>query len=147
MTTLIDSVAARISSQVTALNGNVQQAAELAALVSAKALPQRLPAAFVLPLGFDFKDGSSAAGTYTALVQDMIGVVLIAESAGDARAVKAAATIDALKDDVLAAVSGWSPASAIGVFEPLRGRLVSVDAGTVFFQIDFALTNQLRIAA
>lgn len=146
MTTLVDSVAQRLAVQVSDLF-SVQQAAELAALIQANALPQRLPAAFVLPLGFDLKGGESSAGAYTGLLQDMIGVVLIAESAGDPNAAAAATTIDALKDKVLAAIAGWAPADAIGVFEPLRGRLVSVSAGTVFFQIDFALTNQLRIAA
>jgi hypothetical protein len=146
MTTLADSVVERVVTQVTSLK-SVQQAAELSALVRAKALPQRMPAAFVLPLGFDWKGGEASSNQFTGMMQEMIGIVLIAEATGDVRAEKAAKAIDALKDEVVAAVAGWAPDSAIGVFEPVRGRLVSVDCGTVFYQIDFCLLNQLRIAA
>ena len=52
MTTLEDSVKQRIEATVPQLVGAIDEAADLAALISANALPQREVFAFVLPLGF-----------------------------------------------------------------------------------------------
>jgi hypothetical protein len=73
-------------------------------------------------------------------------VVLFARAAGDVTGEKTLATIDSLEAAVLAALAGWGPAGAIDVLEPRRGRLVSVAAGAVIYQIDFAITEQLRIS-
>jgi hypothetical protein len=143
--TLVETVKTQISAQVAALTGVLEEVAELSALVQQNALPQRLPAGFVIPLGCDGREPDAAAGLYRQSFREVIGVVLVAESAGDPKAKRALVKIDTLKDAVIAALAGWAPAEAIGVFVLLRGRLVSVVAGTVFYQLDFALDDQLRI--
>ena len=50
MTTLVDSVAQRISGQVTALTGKIEGILALASLIAAGAMPQREVCAFVVPL-------------------------------------------------------------------------------------------------
>ena len=145
--TLVADCKTRIEDQVAALAGRVEEVADLAALVAAGALPQRSPAAFVLPLGFDGGAGTAATGFYRQDKSETIGVILFVEAAGDPRAQRALATVDSLKDAVVAGVAGWGPDSAVGVFAARRGRLVSVTAGTVIYQIDFSLFDSLRIAS
>ena len=142
---LVADVKERILANVPDLAGAVEEAADLAELVRQGALPQKPRAAFVLPLGFDARQADAASGIYRQSIDDVIGVVLVAQTAGDAKAQRALATIDALKDAVLAAVCGWAPVGAIGDFTARRGRLVSVAAGTIIYQLDFALQNQLRL--
>jgi hypothetical protein len=72
-------------------------------------------------------------------------VILCAKALGDARARRALPTIDTVKDQVIAAVAGWAPVDVAGVFSVTKGRLVSVTKGLVIYQLDFAVTDQLRI--
>lgn len=124
----------------------VEEAADLAALIKAGTLPQRSPWSFVLPLGFAGGDADVAAGLYRQPYMPVIGVVLIVQSVDDPKARKALASIDALIDAVLGQICGWAPVAAIGVFRASRGRLVDVSKAGVFYQIDFTLQDQLRIA-
>lgn len=142
--TLVATVATRIAAQVPAL-GSIEYVADLAALVRENAMPQREVAAFVIPSGFDDKGGDSAAGLYTQLIDDAVSVVLCVKALGDPKAKRAVPAIDELKDAVVGALAGWAPDDVVGVFRPVRGRLVSVTKGLVIYQIDFTLLDQLRI--
>lgn len=145
--TLVADVKDRIEAGVAALAGRVEEAAELAELIRRQALPNRSPAAFVLPVGFDGGAGDAVTGLYRQPKTEVVGVVLIVEALGDPKAKRAIPKIDELVLAVLEAVAGWGPADAIGVFEARRGRLLAVNAGSVIYQIDFALSDQLRIAS
>lgn len=147
MTMLVQAVADRIGDQVTPLTGAIQYIADLASLISANAMPQREVTAFVVPLGFDAGDGQSAVNAHTQMLNRAVGVVLAVKALGDAKAQRAVPTIDSLEQSVIAAVAGWGPDNTAGVFNVLRGRLVSVESGLVLYQIDFALKDQLRIVA
>ena len=46
---------------------------------------------------------------------------------------------------IIEAVAGWAPAASVGVFHLKRAALVSSTAGTFVYQIDFAISDQLRI--
>ena len=144
--TLVVNVATRISDQVPALKDRMDYVAALAALSAEGALPQREVAGFVVPLGFDDRGANAAAGMYTQMIVDTIGVVLCVKALGDAKAKRALVTIDSLVGDVLNAVAGWAPDNVAGVFTATRGRLLSVTKGLVIYQLDFALLDQLRIA-
>lgn len=145
MTTLVEQVADRLDAEVPALKGCVEFIADLAALVTEGAMPQREVAAFVVDMGFDDQGGEAAAGMHTQMLADTIGVILCVRSRGDAKARRAVPTIDALKIAVIDVIAGWGPVDAIDIFSVVRGRLVSVTAGLVIYQIDFRLTDQLRI--
>lgn len=145
MSTLEQLVAARITDRVSALAGRIEDIAELAALIAAGALPQHDVFAFVVPLGFDDKGGESASGYHTQMIEDAVGVVLGVKARGDAKARKAMPSITELRNQVRDAVAGWEPADSVGVFFVRRGRLLSADNGLVLYQLDFSLTDQLRI--
>jgi hypothetical protein len=144
--TLISAVQARLNDLVPALGKRTAGVADMAALVQQDVLPQRMPAAFVLPLGFDAGAADAATGTFRQPVNEMIGVVLFVEALGDPKAEKALTKVDELKDAVVQALAGWVPAGAIDALVMLRGRLLSVTSGTVIYQVDFALQGQVRIA-
>lgn len=146
MTTLVEQVVDRIDNEVADLKGRVEFVADLAALVEAGAMPQNEVAAYVVDLGFDDRGGESAAGLHTQIIDSAIGVILCVRSHGDAGAKRAVPTVDALKDQIVGVVAGWAPDDAVDVFNVTRGRLVSVTAGLVIYQIDFRLADQLRIA-
>jgi hypothetical protein len=144
--TLVADIRQELGALVPALAGRVGAAIDLAELVRTGALPQQSPYAFVVPLGFDAGPADVATGLFRQPMTRGVGVVLFVSAPGDPRAEKALATVDTLEAEILEAICGKSPDDAIGVLSARRGRLVSLAAGTVIYQIDFALTDQLRIA-
>jgi len=144
---LLDPIKARLEAEVPSLSRRVEGAAELSALVKAGQLPQVTPHAFLLPLGFRAERGESVTGLFTQVVADTVGVLLVERVAGDATGGKVLPKVEALADAVLGALAGWEPdADAFDVLVPVRGDLVSLTAGTVMFQLNFAVRRQLRIA-
>lgn len=144
--TLVDLVATRIGGQVPELAGAIEFIADLAAMVSEDALPQRDVAGFVVPLGFDDRGGSSAAGLHTQILADAVGVILCVKARGDVKSKRALPKIDTLVNKVVDAVAGWSPSNTVGAFRVTKGRLVPGAKGIIIYQIDFELLDQLRIA-
>lgn len=141
----LDAVIDRIGATVPALSGRVEGAAELSALVKSGNLPQQMPAAFVLPLGLRGGQAEAATGIFIQSFEDTISVVIVEEAAGDATGAIALPTIDTLAWSIIAAVCGWAPGDEVGVFRLARGQLVSLSAGAVIYQLDFAIQDQLRI--
>lgn len=138
----------RLEETVQLLAGRVKPAADLTELVRTGALPQSSVAAFVLPIGLRARtEGDAMAGAFTQMTDDIFGVVLIVRAAGDATGARALPTIDELVRAVIQAVCGWGPEEAIGVFRLARGQLLSVDAGSVQYQLDFAISDQIRVIA
>jgi hypothetical protein len=143
---LVADLSARIMAEVAALSDRVEGAAELTELLRRKALPQASPFAFVLPLGLRARsEGDAATGAFLQMIDELFAVVLIVRSAGDVTGAKALPKIDELVRAVIDAVCGWAPDEAVGVFRLARGQLLAVDAGSVQYQLDFALQQQARI--
>jgi len=143
MTALVDQVAARVTAQVPALL-SVGSAATLAALIQQNVLPQRTPAAFTLPSGFDAAPNALVSGGHRQDVSDTVGVLLVYRIAGDAKGDKALTALSTIIAAVIAAVAGWEPEAPDGgeagsaeAFDLVRGRLVDMAAGAVFYQLDF----------
>jgi hypothetical protein len=145
--TLVSDIKARINDRVPALAGRLEEVADFAALISAGVTPQRSPAGYVIPLGFNGREPADAAGMFIQSLDKSVGVVLVVDAVGDAKAKRAQAAIDVLETDVLNAVCGYVPAGATAEMRAMRGRLISVETGAVYYQIDFALQSQLRITA
>lgn len=143
---LLDAVIDRLDAQVPNLSRRVQGAAELAALIRDGKLPAQTPASYVLPLGFRAREADAAAGLFTQILADQVAVVLVVRVASDATGEKAFGKIDALVEQVLAALAGWEPEdNSFGVLTPTAGDLISLVAGAVMFQVTFSLQRQLRI--
>jgi len=141
---MISEVINRLKSKVPALSGRIEGAADFAELMRRNALPQVTPAAHVLPLGLQGLSADAAAGAFTQMVRETIGVVLTIRSHSVSGA-KSLDTIDALITDVINALAGWEPGAETGVFALVRGSLINMSAGTLVYQLDFAITDQLRI--
>jgi len=143
---LVDLVATRLSTEIAALTARVAQAAELSELVKRGQLPQAQASAFVLPLGLRaLSEADAAAGAFTQMLAEIIGVLLVVRHQGDATGAKALPTIDELVAACLATMCGWTPEAGGFAFALARGELVSAEAGLVIYQIDFTLQRQLRI--
>lgn len=142
---IVKTVADRLKAEVTQF-GAVELLADLATLVKENALPQQDVSAFVVPLGFDDRGGRSASGIYTQMIATTIGVIVCVKSYGDAAGASKLPALDQLVSAVVDTLAGWAPDDVVGVFEVLRGRLLSVTSGLMIYQVEFALTDQLRIA-
>ena len=130
---------------IPALAGRVQGAAKLAELTARGPAAQADRAAFVLPLGLRGGRADAATGLYRQAVDRLVGVVLMVRNLGDATGEKATADLEPLIDAVITAIAGWAPDDAVGTYTLARGELVSIAAGTITYQLDFALEDQLRI--
>ncbi len=137
-------IIARLNAAVPGLQGRIQGAGEFSALMKSNALPQVTPAAFVVPTGLMGSAGDAITGAFTQPIERMFGVIVVLRAA-DRTGARAIDPLDTLIDETLAAIVGWAPGNAVGVFRLVRGNLVSLSAGTIVYQLDFALPDQLRI--
>lgn len=142
---MITDIIARLIARVPEFGGRIEGAMELADMIARKALPQVTPAAHVVPLGMQGGVANSANIFFTQEFDEAIGV-LISLRTYTATGGKSADLLETLKLAVISALAGWGPDTAVGVFRLLRGQLVSMEAGTVVYQIDFAMMDQLRIS-
>ena len=76
--------------------------------------------------------------------------VLVMRAAGDATGARSADPLRDLRNEVIARIVGKEAPSdwggeTIGVFRLSRGELLSMSAGTLIYQLDFAIDDQLRI--
>lgn len=142
----VDEVRARIEERVPELAGRMGTAGEFARLVQANQLPQQTPAAFVLPGAIAGGAASAMTGLFRQSFVEGVQVVLVVRVAGDATGGRAMDEIAPLIRAVVASVVGWTPDDALGVFVLARGDLVGTEAGSLVYQIDFTLDDQLRIA-
>ena len=140
---MIDALITRLKAQVNQLR-TVEDAASLSVLVKNGTLPQQTPAAYVIPVGLVGGQGQSSSGLYTQILTEVFGVI-VAFNTHSGTAAGKMGTLDTLLRDVIAAVAGWGPEQAVGVFELRRGNLLSMNAGAVIYQLDFAINDQLRI--
>jgi len=147
---MFEAVRARLA-DMEALAGRIEPAASLSDLIAQNRLPQVTPAAFVLPLGLRGGKADAAAGLYRQQLAEMLGVVLIIRSAGDATGARGADQLTPLRNAVIRRIVGWAPPSdwtgdeTIGVFTLSRGELLSLRAGALVYQLDFAVDDQVRI--
>lgn len=146
----------RLMAEVPPLDKRVQAAADLSELLRVNKLPTAPVTAYVVPAGLRASGGESGAGLFTQELDEVVAVVLVLRTAGDVTGGKGLPDLDRLVLQVIEAVCGWAPQEAddpaavddhpvIGVFRLLRGQIVRVDAGTIFFQLEFACPWQLRV--
>ncbi|NML88349.1 hypothetical protein HHL26_04620 [Sphingobium sp. TB-6] len=147
---MFEAVKARLA-DIAALERRIQPAASLSELIAQNRLPQVTPAAFILPLGLRGGRADAATGIYRQSIAEMLGVVLILRSAGDATGAKSADALTPLRNAVIDRIVGWAPTSGwngsetIGVFTLSRGELISMSAGALVYQLDFSVDDQVRI--
>lgn len=143
---MIAEVIARLQAQVPDLAGRVEGAASFADLMRRNALPQHTPAAHVLPLGLRGGKADAASGAFTQAFDETVAVLLTVRSY-DRTGAPALEDVDTLIRVIVEAVAGWAPGDEVGVFALGRGQLVNMSAGTIVYQLDFTISDQLRILA
>lgn len=153
---LADAVAERLHVGVAALADRVETALSLAEMLRRKALPNYTPAAFVVPNGIAGRAAEFSENIFVQAAEEIVSVVLVVRTAGDVRGARTQASLQTLIWSVIFALCGWSPpppdddqsgTDPVGVLELRRGRINSLDAGTVFYQLDFAIAQQVRIVS
>lgn len=138
-------------SDITDLAGRIQPGASLSELMARGQAPQVTPAAFVLPLGLRGGSVTAMANLFAQDIVETLGIVLFLRGAGDATGGRLTDKLTPLRNAVIRAIVGWAPQSdwlageTVGVFRLARGELISLSAGLLVYQIDFALDDQLRI--
>lgn len=141
---MIEAVISRLQERVQALNNRTEGAAQFAALMQSNSLPQQTPAAHVIPLGLQGGKSEAAASAFLQRYVEAIAVILTVRS-HSATGKRSLSSIDTLIWEVVEALAGWAPGAEIGVFELARAQLVSMQTGTLVYQIEFRINDQLRI--
>ena len=141
---MIAAVTARLEARISELQHRVEGAAKFAELMKRGDPPVRSVSAFVLPLGITGRPGDAASGAFTQIIRETVAVVLIVQST-DRTGERAIDKIDEFVNEVIAAIAGWAPDNQVGVFELARGQLINFGPGRLAYQIEFAITDQLRI--
>lgn len=142
---LIDQVIRRIAERVPVLGLRVHGAGEYRRLLQSNALRTAAQGAYVMPAGIVGGRVSSITGAYIQAISNVVAVVIFVPDPNPA-AGRQAATIDGLVQDVIQAVCGWEPENAIGQVELLRGAMINLGDAALAFQLEFSLSDQLRIS-
>ncbi|MEL6587601.1 MAG: hypothetical protein AAFY65_13090 [Pseudomonadota bacterium] len=142
---LTQDIIGRLVDRAGLLHGRVEGAAQFAHMMAQNRLPQVTPAANVLPLGMTGGQPDAGAGMFTQMVDETVAVILTTRT-GDPVKERGRQLLDDLIDEVVLALCGWAPNDEVGVMVFVRSQLVAVKAGAVVYQIDFKLSDQLRIA-
>ncbi len=143
-TDLEDSVIARLQDRVPDLSGRIEGAAHLAQLQAQNLLPKVTPAANVISTGLQGGVADAAAGLFRQSFDETIGVILTFRNT-PGKGARALDKIASVKRAVIEAICGWAPDDVVGVFRLVRGAIVSFAGGTLVYQIEFAVGDQLRI--
>lgn len=141
MATLADRVA-----MVATFAGRVHGAGKLSALQAQNALPQVCPAAFILPLGIAGGKVDAVTGMFRQHIEYLDGVLLVLRGVNDPTGAATVQQLEPLVMNVIAQIVGWGPDDNRigGTYRLAKGELISLSAGTLTYQLDFAIEDQLR---
>jgi hypothetical protein len=134
----------RLKERVPTLAGRVEGAAHLAQMMAANQMPQVTPAANVIATGLAGGTADASTGFFRQSFDETVTVYLTFRNVQGPGG-NALDLFDEVKWSVIEAICGWGPETAVGVFRLLRGQVVNMATGTMLYQIDFALGDQLRI--
>ncbi len=147
---MFDAVKDRIA-DVEGIAGRIQPAANLSELMARGLAPQGGDAAFILPLGIRGGAVKAMAGRFIQDIAETLGIVLMIRAVGDASGARSTERLVPIRDAVIRRIVGWSPPSnwlegeTVGQFSLSRGQLLTLTAGLLTYQLEFALGDQLRI--
>ena len=142
---MIEAVIGRLKEQVPDLNDRVEEAAYLADLLKTGRV-DRDNVAIVVPSALQGGRADTGTGVFSQGVTETIAVVLITPS-HDRNHKVARNRMRPLSRAVITALVGWRPGDELGVFALRQGRIFSVAAGRLVFQIEFSIEDQLRVSS
>lgn len=141
---MIADIIIRLKTMAPSFNQRIEGAGSFAAMMASKQLPHITPAAHVVPVSLNGGKAEAATGAFTQDTTETFGVVFTLRSA-DPVASDKLEPVDALKAEIIAAIAGWAPSDEVGVFQLVGGRLLNIFDGALVYQIDFRISDQLRI--
>ena len=141
---LVEALKNRLRDEVGALR-SVEGAASMAALMQANGLPQQTPAAHVVTLGMQGGNEEASAGAFVQTYQEVLGVIVTWRTVVNSD--RTVTDVEELIRTIVEAVAGWVPEGAMAPFKLQRGQLVTMTKGTLVYQLDFSIADQLRIFA
>lgn len=142
---LVPLVVARLKEQV-GFGGRVETAADLAALMRSGQAAQPQLRAHVLPAALVAKAADAAAGAFVQAVERGVSVI-ITLPAFDATGAGDTDRMEQLVLQTIFALAGWGTDTSVGVFQLRQGRLLSLQGGVMVYQVDFVISDQLRISS
>lgn len=101
-------------------------------LAEAESSAPNPPAAFVVPLG-ETVQGNPLQGEFTQRVIVRLGIVLALRNLRADSGAAGLVDLECRRDQVRAALAGWSPAPEIGWAQRVGGRLLRYDAGSLWW--------------
>lgn len=140
---LIDLVKGRLAT-VARLAGRIDNGAALARLIANNQMPDVTPAAFVFPGGIDALPALNATGVHHQPVVEHVSVVIVTDYAGDGTGAGALPEAGQLRNDTIAALTGWQPTGFSDVLSLTRARLDMMGT-TLIDQIDFSTATFVRV--
>ena len=141
---MIEAIIQKLTAEAPEL-GPVKGAVDFGALVAGGQMPQTTFSAYVLPAGLIGRTAESATGMFVQTFDEAVSIILAIRSF-EASGTRAIDPLRTLVMSVCQTLGGWAPGDESGVLTLRTGRLVSMQAGLVVYQIDFTLTDQMRIA-
>lgn len=141
---MIEAIIQRLVAEAPEL-GPVKGAVDFGALVAGGQMPQATFSAYVLPAGLVGRSAEAATGVFIQSFDEAVSIILAIRSF-EAAGTRSVDPLRALVMTVFETLGGWAPGDESGVLTLRTGRLVSMQAGLIVYQIDFTLTDQMRIA-
>ncbi len=136
----------RITDWIERLRSNTDLAVQGAADLAAAQAEHRRDTAYVL-----LADEQAASFTsINAIRQEVtvgVGVVLAVRNQRDRLGAAATSELETARDQVRAALLGWTPPGAATPTEYRRGRLLSFVSATIWWQDEYQVTEHLAVTA
>lgn len=105
----------------------------------------RCPAAFLVETDTDAGPQGLAVGGHRQVLTERFAAVLFLDAARDARGAAAAEAAREVRQEVLAALLGFTPDQAYEPVVYLGGRLLSAEGGYLVWQDDFATRRVVKV--
>lgn len=125
--------------------GRIAAAADLQALIRSGQAGAPVLRAHVIPSALTGGRPAAAAGAFIQPVDRGVTVLFTLPSA-DGTGARKTDELEELISTTIAAVVGWRHSAMPGAFRLVRAALLSMQGGTIAYQIDFAAGDQLRIS-
>jgi hypothetical protein len=140
---MVPEVIARLQSEVPQIR-SIEPTLSFAAIMASGGLPQVTPAAYVVGSGTRGGAVNASAGAFVQDIDETVAVVLVFRT-NTKTGGKAVDVVEETRQAIRDALCGWAPAGAMSLFRLVTDAVVTLAAGTVVTQAEFALADQLRI--
>lgn len=134
----------RLKARVPDLGNRVEDVGALAALTAAGGVPGATPIAHVVPGGIAGGKHLAQTGSYVQGIERMFSVILTLRTQ-DPTGKRALPRLAELIDEIIAALAGWDIGGLLGVVQFRRSTLIGADRGAFSYDVQFSVTDQLRI--